>query len=131
MIVCSAFVSSEIGEELKQKGVCILRKPLMLDELNDALQICLEKDQRREMREQIIADLLWSYPPSTDKNKGLLIEESKSGMSIMTYIPVKVGSILRIECKGSWMVSRYATVQWCREIAPNNYRCGVFVKEYY
>jgi len=103
----------------------------MLDELNDALQICLEKDQRGEMREQIIGDLLWSYPPSTDKNQGLLIEESKSGMSIMTYIPVKVGSTLRIESKGSWMVSRYATVQWCREVAPNNYRCGLFVIEYY
>jgi len=60
-----------------------------------------------------------------------LIEESKSGMSIMTYLPVKVGSILRIECKGSWMVSRYATVQWCQEVAPNNYRCGLFVSEYY
>jgi DNA-binding NtrC family response regulator len=131
VVVCSAFVTAELEEELRQKGVCILRKPIMLDELNDAVQICLEKDQRGEIREQIIGDLLWSYPPSTDKNQGLLIEESKSGMSIMTYIPVKVGSILRIECKGSWMVSRYATVQWCREVAPNNYRCGLFVIEYY
>jgi DNA-binding NtrC family response regulator len=101
VIVCSAFISAELGEELRQKGVCILRKPLMLDELNNALQICLEKDQRGEIREQIIQDLLWSYPPSTDKNQGLLIEESKSGISIMTYIPLKVGSVLRIECKGS------------------------------
>ncbi|MFI5294840.1 MAG: response regulator [Thermodesulfovibrionales bacterium] len=131
VIVCSAFVTAELEEELRQKGVCILRKPIMLDTLNDAIQICLEKDQRGEIREQIIADLIWSYSPSTDKNKGLLIEESKSGMSIMTYIPVKVGSILRIECKGSWLVSRYATVQWCREVAPNNYRCGLFVNKYY
>jgi hypothetical protein len=89
------------------------------------------KDQRGEIREQIIGDLLWSYHPSTEKNQGLLIEESRSGMSIMTYTPVKVGSMLRIECKGSWMVARYATVKWCREVAPNNYRCGLFVIKHY
>jgi two-component system response regulator PilR (NtrC family) len=44
VIVCSAFISAELEEELRQKGVCILRKPVMLDELNDAIQICLEKD---------------------------------------------------------------------------------------
>ncbi len=131
VIVCSAFVTAELEEELMQKGLCILKKPIMLDELNEAIQICLEKDQRAETREQIVGDLLWSRPPSTDKNQGLLIEESRSGMSIMTYTPVEVGSILRIECKGSWLVSRYATVQWCREVAPNNYRCGLFVTKNY
>lgn len=44
VIVCSAFVNAELEEELRQKGVCILRKPIMLDELNDAVQICMEKD---------------------------------------------------------------------------------------
>ncbi len=44
VIVCSAFITAELEEELRQKGVCILRKPVMLDELNDAIQICLEKD---------------------------------------------------------------------------------------
>ncbi len=44
VIVCSAFVTEELEEELRQKGACILRKPLMLDELNDAFQACLEKD---------------------------------------------------------------------------------------
>ena len=131
VIVCSAFIPVELEEEFRQKGICMLRKPILLDELNDAVQICLKKDQRGEIREQIIGDLLWSYPPSADKNQGLLIEESKSGMSIMTYIPVKVGNTLRIESKGSWMVSRYATVQWCREVAPNNYRCGLLVTTYY
>ncbi len=44
VIVCSAFITAELQEELRQKGVCILRKPFRLDELNDAVQICLEKD---------------------------------------------------------------------------------------
>jgi DNA-binding NtrC family response regulator len=44
VIVCSAFITVELEEELRQRGVCILRKPLDLDELNDAVQICLEKD---------------------------------------------------------------------------------------
>lgn len=44
VIVFSAFITAELEEELRQKGVCILRKPLMLDELNIAVQICLEKD---------------------------------------------------------------------------------------
>ena len=43
VIVCSAFVTTELEEELRQKGVCILKKPVMLDELNDAVQICLER----------------------------------------------------------------------------------------
>ncbi len=131
VIVCSAFVTAELEEELRQKGLCILKKPIMLDELHEAIQICLEKDQRGEIRELIVGDLLWSCPPSADKYQGLLIEESRSGMSIMTYTSVEVGSVLRIEYKGSWMVSRYATVQWCREVAPNNYRCGLFVTRNY
>jgi DNA-binding NtrC family response regulator len=44
VIIFSAFITAELEEELRQKGVCILRKPLMLDELNNAVQICLEKD---------------------------------------------------------------------------------------
>ena len=43
VIVCSAFIPDELEEELRQKGACILRKPIRLNELNDALQICLSK----------------------------------------------------------------------------------------
>ncbi len=43
IIVCSAFVTATLEEELRQKGACILRKPVTLDELNEAVQICLEK----------------------------------------------------------------------------------------
>jgi DNA-binding NtrC family response regulator len=44
VIVCSAFITVDLEEEFRQKGVCILRKPFKLDELNDAVQICLEKN---------------------------------------------------------------------------------------
>ena len=47
VIVCSAFVTAELEEELRQKGICMLKKPILLDELNDAVQICLEKDPTR------------------------------------------------------------------------------------
>ncbi len=43
-IVCSAFITIELEEEFRQKGVCILRKPFKLDELNETVQVCLEKD---------------------------------------------------------------------------------------
>jgi DNA-binding NtrC family response regulator len=43
-IVCSAFVTTELEEELRQRDVCILRKPITLHELNEAVQICIEKD---------------------------------------------------------------------------------------
>jgi hypothetical protein len=88
-------------------------------------------DPRNELREQIIGDICWSYASNTYENKGFLIEESKSGMSIMTYDPVKVGSILRIAYKSSWVGTRYVTVKWCHEIAPNNYRCGLSVIKHY
>lgn len=44
VIVCSAFINDELEEEFRRKGICMLRKPVMLDELNNALQICLQKD---------------------------------------------------------------------------------------
>lgn len=43
VIVCSAFITSELEEDFKNKGICILKKPFKLDELNDALKKCLEK----------------------------------------------------------------------------------------
>ncbi len=88
-------------------------------------------DNRKELREQIIGDIGWSYASEKNEKKGILIEESKSGMSIMTYDPVKVGSILRIDWKGSWIGTRYVTVKWCHEVAPNNYRCGLSVIKHY
>ncbi len=43
IIVCSAFVTAELEEEFKSDGICILRKPFKLDELNNALKNCLEE----------------------------------------------------------------------------------------
>jgi DNA-binding NtrC family response regulator len=43
IIVCSAFITSELEDEFREKGICILKKPFKLDELNCALKSCLEK----------------------------------------------------------------------------------------
>jgi len=90
-----------------------------------------DTNHRKELREQIIGDICWSYASDPNENRGILIEESRSGMSIMTSDPIKEGSILRIDCKGSWMGTRYVTVKWCREIAPDHYRCGLSVIKHY
>ena len=43
IIVCSAFITSELEDEFRSKGICILKKPFKLDELNDSLKKCLEQ----------------------------------------------------------------------------------------
>lgn len=41
IIVCSAFITSELQEEYQNKGIHVLKKPFKLDELNDILVKCL------------------------------------------------------------------------------------------
>jgi DNA-binding NtrC family response regulator len=41
VIVCSAFITAELEEEFKGKGICVLKKPFKLDELNNALKNCM------------------------------------------------------------------------------------------
>ncbi|RPI36117.1 MAG: response regulator [Nitrospiraceae bacterium] len=41
VIVCSAFITSELEEEFKNKGICTLKKPFKLEELNSTLKRCL------------------------------------------------------------------------------------------
>lgn len=41
VIVCSAYITTELENEFVQNGICILRKPFKLDELNQALDSCL------------------------------------------------------------------------------------------
>ena len=41
IIVCSAFITQELEEEFRDKGICILRKPFKLEELNYAVKTCL------------------------------------------------------------------------------------------
>jgi DNA-binding NtrC family response regulator len=42
IVVCSAFVTSELEEEFKDKGIYVLKKPFKLDELNSTVRHCLE-----------------------------------------------------------------------------------------
>jgi len=41
VIVCSAFITSEQEEEFRNNGMCILKKPFRLDELNRVVQQCI------------------------------------------------------------------------------------------
>jgi DNA-binding NtrC family response regulator len=41
IIVCSAFITQELEEEFSSKGICTLKKPFKLDELNSTLNKCL------------------------------------------------------------------------------------------
>ncbi|MBI5846714.1 MAG: response regulator [Nitrospirae bacterium] len=43
IIVCSAFITSELEDEFSAKGICTLKKPFKLDELNNTLKKCLEQ----------------------------------------------------------------------------------------
>jgi DNA-binding response OmpR family regulator len=40
IVVCSAFVTEELEEDFGRRGICILKKPFKLQELNDALADC-------------------------------------------------------------------------------------------
>jgi two-component system NtrC family response regulator len=43
VIVCSAFITKELEEELRTSGICILKKPFKLDELNNVLKLCISR----------------------------------------------------------------------------------------
>ena len=43
IIVCSAFITLELEDEFKAKGICTLKKPFKLDELNETLKKCMEQ----------------------------------------------------------------------------------------
>ncbi len=44
IIVCSAFITAELEEEFREKGICILKKPFKLEELNNTLKGCLDEE---------------------------------------------------------------------------------------
>ncbi len=89
------------------------------------------EERRKESRERVIGDVFWAYASDSRENEAVLIEESKSGMSILSNKPVKEGSILRIECKGSWMGTQYVLVKWCEEVASDTFRCGLSIIKHY
>jgi DNA-binding NtrC family response regulator len=41
VVVCSAFITSELEQEFRKKKITILKKPFKLDELNRVVQQCL------------------------------------------------------------------------------------------
>jgi len=41
VIVCSAYITVELEDEFRANGICILKKPFKLDELNQTLESCL------------------------------------------------------------------------------------------
>jgi len=41
IIVCSAFITPELEDEFRSSGICILKKPFKLEELNNALRSCI------------------------------------------------------------------------------------------
>lgn len=41
VIVCSAYITPELETEFARSGICTLRKPFKLDELNHALESCI------------------------------------------------------------------------------------------
>jgi hypothetical protein len=87
------------------------------------------KKQRDETREQLLGDVFWSYATDTKEKhfEGVIIDESRSGMSILTYESVEPGSVLKIFCRGHWKGSRQVTVKWCRQVDEHVYRCGLTV----
>jgi hypothetical protein len=88
------------------------------------------KDQRREVRELAIGDILWSCLADKDENrfKGTIINESESGLCLLTLAPIKVGSVLRIYGEDRVAV-RDATVIWSRKGAANIYKSGLLLSE--
>lgn len=43
VIVCSAFITADLEEEFRVKGICTLKKPFKLDELNNTMRKCLPR----------------------------------------------------------------------------------------
>jgi hypothetical protein len=91
---------------------------------------CTAEDQRREVRKQIIGDILWSYVANKDENrfKGAIMDKSQNGLCILTLAPIKVGSILRIHGEGRGAVID-ATVIWCEKHSADIYKSGLLLGE--
>ncbi len=87
-------------------------------------------DQRKEVRERVIGDVLWSYLADENENclKGTIINESESGLSLLTLSPIKVGSVLRISAEDRAAV-RDAIVIWCEKGSANIYKSGLLLTE--
>jgi hypothetical protein len=89
------------------------------------------KEKRSRAREQILGDVFWSYASAAKEKKleGVIMDESESGMSILTHEPVEPGSALKIFCKSRWKGARYVTVRWCRQVDAHVFRCGLMIEK--
>lgn len=89
------------------------------------------KDQRKEIREHLIGDFLWSYYADTNGPgyERAIINVSSSGLSVITQRPTRSGDILKMYIDGLWEGDRYAVVKWCRNIAPDIYRIGLSLSD--
>jgi hypothetical protein len=86
-------------------------------------------DQRKEVRERVTGDVLWSYVSDNENRfKGTMIDESESGLCLLTLAPLRVGSRLRISCAGR-KTARGATVIWCRKGSADIYKSGLLLGE--
>jgi hypothetical protein len=88
------------------------------------------EDRRKEVRERVTGDILWSYVTDNYENrfKGTIIEESESGLCLLTLAPLRVGSMLRISGDGR-KEARDATVIWCKKGSAAVYKSGLLLVE--
>jgi hypothetical protein len=87
------------------------------------------EDQRREVRERVTGDILWSYAADDENHfKGTIIDESESGVCLLTLAPLRVGSILRISGDGR-KGAKDATVIWCKKGSADIYKAGLWLGE--
>jgi hypothetical protein len=86
------------------------------------------QDQRKEHRERLRGDILWSCLSDKDENrfKGTVIDESESGLCILTLAPLNVGSIVRIYGDDLRQVTD-ATVIWCKKGSADIYKSGLLL----
>ena len=86
------------------------------------------EDRRREIRKQVIGDILWSYVADKEENrfKGAIMDKSHHGLCILTLTPIKVGSVLRIHGKDRG-VAIDATVIWCKKGSADIYKSGLLL----
>jgi hypothetical protein len=88
------------------------------------------KDQRREVREPYMGDIFWKCASDKSNNtffEGIFVNESESGMSILTFQPIKKGCVLKLYGEKQWIGARHATVKWCSKMESAIYRAGLII----
>jgi hypothetical protein len=86
------------------------------------------EDQRKEHRERLRGDILWSHATGKDEKrfKGTIIDESGSGLCILTLAPLNAGSVVRIYGDDRRPFTD-ATVIWCKKISADIYKSGLLL----